>query len=538
MWQTTRSGESGGNRAARRSTARLGAARSGRSRVAAATAIGAGAIALSLVAGGAPAIADPAAPAPAPAPADPAKQTPTPAKPAPTPAKTTAKPAPATTQQPKPAPKPAPEANRKPAPETPKPAPPAAANDRAKVTNIYWYTSRRVALWVYSPAMKTNIQVQLLLARDWYSKPKAKFPQLTMLDGLRAQENQSGWIINTNIIDFYKDKNVNVVLPIGGESSFYTDWQQPDRGKHYMWETFLMKELPPILEKDWRSSTVRGIEGLSMGGSAAMMLAARNPGFYKFAASFSGILQLTSPGMAQAIQFAQRDGGGYDSEKMFGKPSDPAWAEHDPYVLADKLQGTSLYISSGNGVIGPHDQPSDIPLLATNYSGVGLEVLSRVTTQQFAIKLNEVGVPARSAYRPSGTHTWPYWQFEMQQAWPQAASALGLSGDKVSCGVYSKFKKVAEKNKKVLGECLTPDYAVPGGRAQDFAGGRIISGPKGPKVVTGAIGGAYTGAGGPGGKLGLPTSDELATRDGKGRFNTFQHGKITWDAKNGTKVLG
>ncbi|MBD0022257.1 esterase [Gordonia pseudamarae] len=508
MWPTTRgagndSAPSDGNRAIRRSA--------GRTRAAASTAVGAGAMVLSLVVGGVPAGAEPA------------PATPTTHKPAPA---TTGKPAPETTN--KPTPKPAPETTRKPAP----------AADQAKVTNIYWYTSRRVALWVYSPAMKTNIQVQLLLARDWYAKPKDRFPQLTMLDGLRAQENQSGWILNTNIIDFYKDKNVNVVLPIGGESSFYTDWKEPDRGKHYMWETFLIKELPPILESDdWRSTDVRGVEGLSMGGSAAMMLAARNPGFYKFVASFSGILQLSSPGMAQAIQFAQRDGGAYDSEKMFGKPSDPAWREHDPYVLADKLQGTSIYISSGNGVIGPHDQASDIPLLATNYSGVGLEVLSRVTTQQFAVKLNEVGVPARSAYRPSGTHTWPYWQFEMAQAWPQAASALGLSGDKVNCGVYSKFKKVAAKNKKVLGECLTPDYTVPGGRAQDFAGGRIITGPKGPKVVTGAIGGAYSGTGGPGGKLGLPISDELSTRDGKGRFNRFEHGRITWDSKNGTKVL-
>jgi len=438
----------------------------------------------------------------------------------------------------RPAPKPAPQAVRKPAAEPTKvPAPAATTNDRVKVTNIYWYSSRRVAIWVYSPAMKTNIQVQLLLARDWYAKPNARFPQLTMLDGLRAQDNQSGWILNTNVIDFYKDKNVNVVLPVGGESSFYTDWQQPDRGKHYMWETFLMKELPPILEKDWRSTKVRGIMGLSMGGSAAMMLAARNPGFYKFAASFSGILQFTSPGMAQAIQFAQNDGGGYDSEKMFGKPSDPAWQEHDPYLLADKLQGTSLYISSGNGVIGPHDQPSDIPLLATNYAGVGLELLSRVTSQQFAIKLAEEGVAARVVYRPSGTHTWPYWQFEMQQAWPQAASALGLAGDKVNCAVYGNFKKAAAKHKKVLGNCLTPDYAVPGGRAQDFFGGRIISGPKGPKIVVGAIGGAYSGAGGPGGPLGLPTSDELSTRDRKGRYNTFQRGRITWDAKNGTKIF-
>ncbi|WP_298599858.1 hypothetical protein [uncultured Sphingorhabdus sp.] len=69
------------------------------------------------------------------------------------------------------------------------------------------------------------------------------------------------------------------------------------------------------------------------------------------------------------------------------------------------------------------------------------------------------------------------------------------------------------------------------------SGGRIITGPKGPKVVTGAIGGAYSGTGGPGGKLGLPISDELSTRDGKGRFNRFEHGRITWDSKNGTKVL-
>lgn len=416
-------------------------------------------------------------------------------------------------------------------------APPAPAAQQARVTKTFWYTDRRVALWVYSPAMNTEIQVQILLARDWWAKPKAKFPQLTMLDGLRAQDDQSGWIINTNAVDFYKDKNVNVILPIGGESSFYTNWKEPDKGKNYQWETFLIHELPPIVEGDWRSTDVRGIEGLSMGGSAAMMLSARNPGFYKFAASFSGILQLTSSGMPQAIQFALRDGGGYDSEKMFGQPSDPAWKEHDPYLLADKLQGTSLYISSGNGVVGPHDKPSDIPLLATNYSGVGLEILSRVTSQQFAMKLNQKGIPAQAVYRPSGTHTWPYWEFEMTQAWPQAAAGLGLAGDKVACKVPGNFKKVFEANKKDLKGCLTPDYAVPGGRAQDFYGGRIISGPKGPKIVTGAIGGAYAGIGGPGGRLGLPVSDEVPTRDGKGRQNLFEHGRIVWTAKDGAKIL-
>lgn len=410
-------------------------------------------------------------------------------------------------------------------------APPAAQAEAARVTKTFWYDSQRVALWVFSPAMKREIQVQLLLARDWWFDEKAKFPQLYTLDGLRAQEDQSGWILNTDIASFYKDKNVNVVLPVGGESSFYTDWKAPDNGKNYQWETFLMRELPPILENQWRSTDVRGVQGLSMGGSAAMMLAARNPGFFKFVGSYSGILQLTSYGMPQAIQFALRDGGGYDSMKMFGPPSDPAWAEHDPYLLAEKLRGTSLYISSGNGVVGQHDNPSDIPLLATNYSGVGLEVLSRTTSQQFATKLNQLGIPAQAVYRASGTHTWPYWEFEMKQAWPQAASALGLAGDRVACKVGDAFKKA--KQLGGLGGCLTPQYAVPGGFAQDFRTGRLFTGPKGPKVVTGAIGGAYVSNFA---RLGLPTSDEQRTRDGKGQFQTFERGKVTWTPNQGARV--
>lgn len=419
----------------------------------------------------------------------------------------------------------------KPALSADKPARPAPAPAPARVTKTYWYDAHRVALWVYSPAMNAEIQVQLLLARDWFAQPQAKFPQLLTLDGLRAQEDQNGWIINTDIQRFYQDKNVNVVLPVGGESSFYTDWKAPDRGKNYQWETFLIRELPPILEGQWRSTDVRGVQGLSMGGSAAMMLAARNPGFFKFAASYSGILQLTSYGMPQAIQFALRDGGGYDAAKMFGPPSDPAWKAHDPYLLVDNLRGTSLYVSSGNGMVGPHDSPSDIPLLATNYSGVGLEVLSRTTSQQFATKLNRDGIPAQAVYRPSGTHTWPYWEFEMKQAWPQAASALGLSGDRVACKPGEAFAKA--KQIGALAGCLTPQYPVPGGFAQDFRNGRMFTGPKGPKVVGGAIGGAYVDAFD---RLGLPTSDEQSTKDGKGRFNTFERGRITWTPNGGARV--
>ena len=120
---------------------------------------------------------------------------------------------------------------------------------------------------------------------------------------------------------------------------------------------------------------------------------------------------------------------------------------------------------------------------------------------------------------------------------PLAAAALGLSRDAVACRVDGAFRKLWDANKGDLGGCLTPSYGVPGGKAQDFANGRIFTGPKGPKIVTGAIGGAYVAAGGPGGRLGKPLSNEEPTRDGKGRVNYFEHGRITWTAKDGTKVL-
>ena len=109
-------------------------------------------------------------------------------------------------------------------------------------------------------------------------------------------------------------------MPVGGESSFYSDWEQEDRGKRYMWETFLTKELIPILDNEYRSNHKRAVTGLSMGGTAAMNLAERNPHLFNFVGSFSGYLDTTTRGMPEAIMAAQRDAGGYDSRKMWGEP--------------------------------------------------------------------------------------------------------------------------------------------------------------------------------------------------------------------------
>jgi S-formylglutathione hydrolase FrmB len=413
-------------------------------------------------------------------------------------------------------------------------APAATQNPTgAAVTKVDWLSERRVALWVNSPAMGTPIQVQILLARDWNVNPSASFPSVWMLDGLRATDNENAWTYETDAESFYADKNVNVILPVGGQSSFYSDWLQPDNGKNYQWETFLTKDLPPILEKDWRTTQTRGVVGLSMGGTSAMFLTARNPGFFKFAASLSGILTTTSLGMPQAIQFAMTDAGGYNSAAMWGPPSNPQWAAHDPYALAEKLKGVSLYVSSGSGTTGPYDQPSGIPGVSTNYAGMGLEILARLTSQTFATKLNQLGIPAQVNYRPSGTHSWPYWQFELHQLWPQLANAIGVEVEKPACGTSGEIGATAAAN-GWIGDCITPEYSVAGGLAQDFRNGRIyFTSGTGAQPVAGRIAGAYMNTGAAAGPLGFPRTPELGTPDGRGRFNHFQNGSIYWTPQTG-----
>src|SRR4051812_3039620 len=61
----------------------------------------------------------------------------------------------------------------------------------------------------------------------------------------------------------------------------------------------------------------------------------------------------------------------------------------------------------------------------------------------------------------------------------------------------------------------------------------------GTHEVKGQILADYTGLGGPGGPLGYPTTDELGTPNGKGRYNLFQRGGIYWTPSTGAHgILG
>ncbi|GAA3160103.1 alpha/beta hydrolase family protein [Rhodococcus baikonurensis] len=241
---------------------------------------------------------------------------------------------------------------------------------------------------------------------------------LYLLDGLRARNDANAWSFETNAMDQYKNDNITLVMPVGGESSFYSDWYAPSNfnGQQitYKWET-LTQELPNFLANYGVSPTNNAVLGLSMGGSAALTLAAYHRDQFKFAAR-SGYLNISAPGMREAIRVAMLDAGRFNVDSMWGPPWSPSWLRNDPFVFAPRLQGLSMYISSASGLPGEFDHPRAPIDYYNTANGMGLEALALVNTRAFQIRMNSLGIPATYSFPSNGTHSWPYWSAELWKA--------------------------------------------------------------------------------------------------------------------------
>src|SRR5574340_535744 len=228
----------------------------------------------------------------------------------------------------------------------------------ARVDHVVQITDRRTAMFIDSPSMGKIVQVQILHPAGGGARPT-----LYMLDGVSAgaesDYRESTWTQRTDIVDFFADKNVNVVLPVGGTASYYTDWQRPDPILgHNEWETFLAKELPPLIDSRFSGNGVNAIAGVSMGATGAMNLITRHPELYRGVASLSGCPDNGQEASITAVRTPVAYKGG-DATNMWGGPEDPAWAAHDPVLNAEHLRGKSIFVTVGTGLPGPHDTDTD-----------------------------------------------------------------------------------------------------------------------------------------------------------------------------------
>jgi diacylglycerol O-acyltransferase / trehalose O-mycolyltransferase len=249
-----------------------------------------------------------------------------------------------------------------------------------------------------------------------------------LLDGLRAQDDFNGWDINTPAFEWFNDSGVATVMPVGGQSSFYTDWYSPSSFNNqtytYKWETFLTQELPTWLAANKQiSMTGNGIVGLSMAGGAALTLAAYHPAQFAFASSLSGFLNPSTLFMKQAIRVAMLDAGGFNVDNMWGPPWDSAWKRNDPVLQVDRLvaNGTRLWIYCAPGG-GPLDESVDP---GQSFNANSLESLAINSNKRFQEKYTKAGgTNATFVFPAEGNHSWSYWAAQLQAMKPDLIATL------------------------------------------------------------------------------------------------------------------
>ncbi len=288
----------------------------------------------------------------------------------------------------------------------------------AEVVGIDALGPTRSAVFIASPAMGRTVQVQVLHPPGGGSRPS-----YYLLDGLDPGVGQSTWTNATEAEAFFLGKNVNVVLPVGGKASYFTDWQRDDPvfGR-YKWETFLTRELPPIIDAEFGGNGVNAIGGLSMGGHAAYILAARHPELYTAVAGYSAC---PDTGRATgAVQFSILTRGG-NPDNMWGPGGSPEWAAHDPALMLDRLRGKTLFLSTGTGLPGPHELELKPQLPENIVLGGPIEFAVDNCVIAFERQARAAGLPVHVDYSPVGTHSWPYWNDHLQASWPTIGGAIG-----------------------------------------------------------------------------------------------------------------
>ena len=265
-------------------------------------------------------------------------------------------------------------------------------------------------------------RVNLLLPQGYCSpsEQRTRYPVLYLLHG--AGDTFQAWASNTDLVTFSKPYKAIIVMPDGGHNAiagWYSNWLDGE----YQWETYHTSVLPAYINKAYRTiPSDSAIAGLSMGGFGAMSYAARHPGMFKAAASFSGALDMLygSPVTGPIFTVLHSQYGTPD-QRVWGDQlqSHDVWASHNPASLTANLKGIALFLASGTGTPGGAEGDD-----LTNVGGYGLENGIFQMNRSMVGVLDRAGVPHVDDFYLGGYHGWPYWQADLHWALPQIYAVL------------------------------------------------------------------------------------------------------------------
>lgn len=230
-------------------------------------------------------------------------------------------------------------------------------------------------------------------------KRELRFPVLYLLHGLTG--NSNNWLEKTRVALYATHYDLFIVM-VEGSNGWYTDSATIPADKY---ESYILSELIPDVEKRFRVSTLRegrAIAGLSMGGYGAIKFGLKHPGMFALAASMSGAF-----GAASWSEKELKDPGVIRDSLLqaFGPANSPTRATNDIFKLAREVSAKKI---------------APLPHL---YFDCGTEDFLFSNNRDLASLFVELKIPHEYRQLP-GSHSWTYWDAQMQEILRMAAKEL------------------------------------------------------------------------------------------------------------------
>ncbi len=204
-----------------------------------------------------------------------------------------------------------------------------------------------------SPSLGRDIKFAVQFPPSYQADTKRKYPVLYFLHGMNGSELEFERRGVAAAVDRLRSEGKigeMIIVAPAGENSFYINSKNGAR-----YEDAIIKDLIPHVEKNYRAignSSGRAIQGLSMGGFGALLLAFKHPEMFSSVTAHCSALFVELPstqGSDRRAQFLSRLIG-----NMFGNPPDDEYFRaNNPIHIGEtnaaaiKKSGLKIYFDVG-----------------------------------------------------------------------------------------------------------------------------------------------------------------------------------------------
>jgi S-formylglutathione hydrolase FrmB len=236
------------------------------------------------------------------------------------------------------------------------------------------------------------------------SSKHKRYPVVYLLHGLKGSAGD--WVSSrAHLADYAAQYPFIIVVP-EGHDGWYTDSATVPNERY---ESYIVEELIPDVDRRFRtvaSREGRAVAGLSMGGYGSLKFGLKHPESFAFAASMSGALSAPSYPLDSSTPDWIRP----SIARAYGPAGTPTRRDNDIFRIVREM---------------PRSNVASLPYF---YLDCGTEDPFFPNSRDFSALRVEKKIPHEFRELP-GTHSWPYWDRQVQEILRLAAQKLAAPAD-------------------------------------------------------------------------------------------------------------